>query len=109
LGLFIATPARVIDGDTFDVRIDLSPFLVGGIHARIRIRGIQAPELRGPNKNAALRAKQWLAERLLCEPQIMLMVWKADSLSRYIADVMVREANVGLEMLDCGLAVPYKP
>ncbi len=53
---------RVIDGDTVELLVDL------GFHTftkqKVRLRGIDAPEIRGPEKEKGLKAKQFLEELL---------------------------------------------
>ncbi len=52
--LYVGEVVRVIDGDTLDVRVELWP----GLQAvnSVRVRGIQAPEIRGA---ACPAEKQW--------------------------------------------------
>lgn len=52
--------ARVIDGDTIDFRVDLG----FGHHVtplRIRLAGLNTPEIRGPDKEAGAEAAQYVA------------------------------------------------
>ena len=58
-----ATVIRVIDGDTIDVDIDLGFFTV--IHKqRIRLHGIDAPEVRGSERFSGLESKAWLKHKI---------------------------------------------
>ena len=41
----------IVDGDTFDINVDLGFFVN---IKRIRVKGIDAPELHGLNKKSAL-------------------------------------------------------
>jgi len=57
-----AKVVRVIDGDTVDVAIDLG-FKVT-INARLRLAGIDAPEIRGKEKIEGFKSREWLVDRL---------------------------------------------
>ena len=58
-----ATVIRVIHGDTIDVDIDLGFFTV--IHKqRIRLHGIDAPEVRGSERFSGLESKEWLKHKI---------------------------------------------
>lgn len=57
-----ADTRRVVDGDTVDVDIDLG-FNVWLRNERLRLYGIDTPELKGANKAAGLAAKNALIER----------------------------------------------
>ena len=62
LYLYRCTPLRVVDGDTVDVDVDLG-FHVHR-HERIRLAGIDAPELRGEERARGLEAQVALANLL---------------------------------------------
>jgi micrococcal nuclease len=57
-----AITTRVVDGDTIDVDIDLG-FEVH-VHTRLRLAGIDAPEMRGKEKKEGKKAKAFLEELL---------------------------------------------
>jgi len=59
---YSAKVTRVIDGDTIDVTVDLG-FHVQ-IRERLRLYGINAPEVRGVDRPAGLAATAWLKEYL---------------------------------------------
>ncbi len=52
---YIAELIRVVDGDTIDVRVDLGFQITQVI--RVRLKGINTPELRGKEKAAGMLAK----------------------------------------------------
>ena len=103
---------KVVDGDTLDVRIDLG-FDVWRVE-RLRLRGIDAPEMNTP----AGRAAREFVERALagCE-LVAFRTYKTDIYARYIADVFydpaARERTaivtqgrfLNQELLDAGQAV----
>jgi micrococcal nuclease len=82
---------RVIDGDTIDVELE------GGFHnvqtERLRLWGINAPEVRGPERPAGLAATayayDWLAMRAVAWrldrwPFRVLTIKGQDSFGRYL-------------------------
>ena len=61
-----ARPGHVVDGDTFDAELDVWLGLVAV--ERVRVLGINAPELKGATKEAGLAAKQFTADWLARGP-----------------------------------------
>ena len=59
-----ATVTKVYDGDTITVDIDLG-FGVQLNGQKIRLYGINAPEVRGDSKAAGIAARDWLREKIL--------------------------------------------
>ena len=103
---------KVVDGDTLDVRIDLG-FDVWRVE-RLRLRGIDAPEMNTP----AGRAAREFVERALADCELVAFrTYKTDIYARYIADVFydpaARERTaivtqgrfLNQELLDAGQAV----
>lgn len=99
----------IYDGDTF--RADIAGWHpLAGERVPIRINGIDAPELRARcdnEKRQARAAKQWLAERLRSADVIELRHMERGKYFRIVADVYADGADVGREMMEQGLAVPY--
>ena len=79
-----ATVERVVDGDTFDVRLDVG-FNIK-FSDRMRLNGINAPELRTP---AGKRAKVFLERYLAKCPLVVIRSYKKESLGRWMADCFV--------------------
>ena len=61
---FHVTITKIVDGDTVDVDIDLG-FGIWQKNERVRIMGIDTPELRGSERLDGLKAKQRLCELIL--------------------------------------------
>lgn len=80
---------RVIDGDTFEIHTG----------DKVRIVGIDAPELREPG---GLEAKA-LLELLILRRLATLLVRGRDFFGRILAEVFVNGRNVGEEMRASGL------
>ena len=78
---------NVVDGDTLDAVVSLTPDLQ--TQRRIRIRGIDAPEIRTADpqrKQAGLYAKA-LLEQLLKHTDIQLVLHGHDHYGRWVCDV----------------------
>lgn len=92
------TAARVHDGDTFDLRTDDR----GAI--RIRFSGIDAPE-RG---QAYSRKATEHLQSLLQGKAVRVRCYKDDGNSLEVCDVDVEGQDIGLAMIDAGLAWHFK-
>ena len=105
----VSEVTSIYDGDTFRANISGWPYIIGE-RVMIRINGIDAPELRGKcaqEKRWALRAKQFVVEKLRHARKIVLKNMHRGKYFRIIADVYVDEVNLGEEMIKRGLAVEY--
>ena len=85
---------RVIDGDTIDVLIrwDIGFNIICETLQRLRFARIDAPEVRGDDReagNAATLALRSFLEQY--DGQVIVQTEKDDSFGRYIADVYVVE------------------
>lgn len=105
----------VYDGDTFTITIDHMPDVFGKV-LPVRINGIDTPELRSSCATSAQReherllgnaAKTHLSERLHGANRLVLTNLSRDKYFRLLADVKVDGVDVGAEMIQMGLAVPY--
>ncbi len=108
-GPVLAEVLRVIDGDTFEARVAI--WLGQEITTKIRLAGIDAPELRGlcdEEKRRAIDSRDALAKFLDARP-----VWLADvRADKYGGRVVARALNatgedIGQMMLRAGQAVAY--
>ena len=100
---------RVYDGDTFIAAIDTFAPLIGD-SIRVRISGIDAPELRSHNKyerDLAKKAKLYTENRLKTATVVTLKNMKRDKYFRILADVYVDRWNLGKELIRVGLAIEY--
>ena len=96
---------NVVDGDTFDARVDLG-FDVATFQ-RFRILGIDAPEI---NTSAGKVSREKLAE-LIHGKEVVIQSVKSDSFGRYLASVHIKveseTVNVANYMIQKGLAIIY--
>jgi endonuclease YncB( thermonuclease family) len=108
-GPFIADVKEVIDGDTLLVEVPV--WLGVDIATKVRLRGIDAPELHGrcpQEKNLATEAKAQLTRG--ATPQVRLTEVEGDKYyGRVEADVATVPDGLNLSeaMLKSGLARPY--
>jgi micrococcal nuclease len=97
---------RVIDGDTIEVKLDL------GFHiykvARIRVHGINTPEIRGPEKEKGLLVKAFV-EALLDHKKVKIIsVKESDKYGRVLARIEYEDdKDLGSVLLEHGMAEVY--
>lgn len=99
-----ATVIRVVDGDTIDVDIDLGFFTV--LHRqRIRLHGIDAPEVRGSERFSGLESKAWLKHKIEGK-EIELVTFKdaKGKYGRWLGVVYFKNRNINQLMVEKGLA-----
>lgn len=112
--VYRATLLRVVDGDTVDVAIDLG-FNVA-IKQRVRLEGVNTPELNSSDPNDRSRAVQAraLVEESLGENWLELHTFKpypTDKYGRYLARIFFKSGDdlrsLGDLLLERGLAQIY--
>ena len=87
----LATVVRIIDGDTLVAQIDLG-FSVS-VNESLRLRDVDAPEIRGEDKEAGFRWRDYVERRLAVGSKILIQTFKTrtgrdvTTFSRYVADV----------------------
>lgn len=102
---------RVVDGDTLDLKIDV------GFHTyhieRVRLLGIDCPEVRGPEKEAGLAASEFVRKWVIAVPftewPFEVTTHKTDSFGRYLADLRQTGSDTTLSqaLIAAGHAVPF--
>lgn len=107
----------VYDGDTITAQVDL------GFHAsmkiKVRLFGINAPEVRGESKEEGLKSKTFLSD-LVLNKTIMLSTKKdkQEKYGRWLGVIFVKETypnedgsfddiNVNEQMVLKGFTIPY--
>jgi endonuclease YncB( thermonuclease family) len=100
---------RVIDGDTFEARVHVWPGL--DITTKIRLRGIDAPELKAhcPAERAIAEAARDALRDMLADGAVGISAVAPDKYGgRVIADAATRSvASVSAELQAKGLARSY--
>jgi micrococcal nuclease len=107
---YSATVLRVVDGDTVDLDLDLGCRVYRT--ERIRLRGIDAPEARGPKASPeGAAAHAHLASILTVGRQVLVKTHRDldDKYGRLLADIWTEgaDASVSERMLGAGHAVAY--
>lgn len=114
-------PARctnIVDGDTIDVTLDLGLHLTST--QRVRLLGINCPELHATDVDTRMRAQgaktfteetinEWQDNTTLKFP-LLITTTKADAFGRWLADVesaMFHTDTLSNELLTAGHAIPY--
>jgi len=111
--LYRAVVVRVIDGDTIDVDIDLG-FYVWIKKQRIRLFGIDAPEVKGETRSEGLAATEHLKSLIEGESIILRTVKgddggdRDDSFGRWLGTIYHGDMDVNAEMIRSGHAIPYE-
>jgi endonuclease YncB( thermonuclease family) len=100
---------RVIDGDTFEARVHLWPGL--DVTTRVRLRGIDAPELRAQCDEERVQAEtaRGALRTILGQGEVRIAHVTMDKYyGRVIADVFTRETpNVSAALIESGAARRY--
>jgi micrococcal nuclease len=100
---------KVYDGDTITIATKL-PFEDSKLYRfAIRLRGIDAPEIKGSSseeKQVALLARQAL-EELILHKQVTLKNISTEKYGRIIADVYIDDLHLNNWLLDNKYAVKY--
>jgi len=99
----------IYDGDSFRVNIEGWPDIIGK-SISIRVRGVDAPEMRGKcqsEKLAARRAKQHTVSLLRSAKIIKLTNMQRGKYFRILANVMIDGVSLADSLINNGLARPY--
>lgn len=96
---------HIVDGDTFDVMIDLGFRCFHSI--RVRVLDVNCPD-RNDDPDGYQIAKDFTAEWLKNAGRATLQSWKKDKYGRWLAHVWTEdEEPLADKLLELGYAVPY--
>jgi endonuclease YncB( thermonuclease family) len=100
---------RVVDGDTCFLVVSLGFHMT--MEMDFRLYGLNAPEMHGPNKAIAERAKEFLHGQLV-DADLEIETKKSDKYGRWLATIYVKgvggvRTNVNELLVSKGFAVPY--
>jgi micrococcal nuclease len=103
--------AKVVDGDTVDLDLDLGFSIT--LRQRVRLYGIDAPELRSKDpieKAKGLESQAFVTQWFQQPGPVLVRTTKEEKYGRMLADCY-REGAPSLctELLERGLAQPYTP
>ena len=100
---------KIYDGDTITVVLDLGFGVTK--HEVLRFALINAPELRGEEREAGLISRDWLRDRLYTAEQegtdIIIKTYKdtKGKYGRYIAEIFIDDISINKQLVSEGLAV----
>lgn len=98
----------VYDGDTVTADVDLG-FNTWRRGERLRLWGIDAPELRGDSREAGLSARDALRARVLGREVIICTIRdRTGKYGRYLTEIHLDGENINDWMIRAGHATPYE-
>lgn len=102
-----ATVVKVYDGDTITVDVDLG-FGVWLTNQKMRLFGIDTPEVRGKEREEGLIVRDWLRGRIL-HREIVIKTHKdrKGKYGRWLAEVWFDGVSINNEMLETRRACKY--
>ena len=102
---------EVYDGDTITVDLDLG-FGIWLRDQKIRLFGINAPEVRGESRERGLVVRDWVREQILGEAIQLVTIGndKKGKYGRWLGIVLygADNCNLGTQMLEKDMAVRYE-
>jgi micrococcal nuclease len=100
--VYDAKITRVIDGDTFDFKIDLG-FSIN-VKERLRLYGVNTPEIKGEEKPEGDRVKTYVT-KLILGKTFKIRVYKKGKYGRYVADLMLsKKERLSVHLYKKGMA-----
>lgn len=98
----------VYDGDTITVDIDLG-FNIWKRNEKIRLASINAPEVRGKNKDKGIVVRDYLRLLILNrEVTLKTIKDKKEKYGRYLGIIFLNEENINNKLLEENLVKEYK-
>jgi micrococcal nuclease len=106
--IYSAKIISVYDGDTVTADVDL------GFHVRkeikVRLAGIDTPEIRGEERPKGLISKSRLSE-LILNKEVVIKTYKdkQEKYGRWLGDIFIPESEISVNdmLINEGLADPY--
>ena len=103
-----ATITKVYDGDTVTADIDLG-FKTFRTDMKLRLYGINAPEMRGEEREQGIISRNWLREQILGKQVIIhTQKDKQGKYGRWLAEIFLPEninQSINRQLIEKGLAV----
>ena len=99
----------VYDGDSITCDVDLG-FGIWMKGQKIRLWGIDTPEIRGEERPDGLISQEWLENKIYGK-EIILKTYKdkKGKYGRWLGEVFLDGVNLNQQLLEEGLAEPYLP
>jgi len=105
----ISKVISVYDGDTLRVNIDSFPDIIGE-NIRIRLKGIDAPEIKGKCQkeiDLAILAREYLRNAINQSNQIELRNIERGKYFRIVGELNIDGINISDSLVENGLAYPF--
>lgn len=99
-----AKVTNVVDGDTVDAIISLGFYLTATL--RLRLLGVNTPEMHGPTKEAGKIAKDFVKTMLL-DKEVLIHTEKGDSFGRWLAIIYIGDVCFNDLLIKEGYAISY--
>ncbi len=101
---YMGKVTSVYDGDTVTAEIDLG--FSTWIHGeKLRLYGINAPEVRGAERPQGLVSRDWLREKLVGKNVLIrTMKDKKGKYGRYLVEILLDGENINDKLVEEGLA-----
>lgn len=104
--LYKAKVIKVYDGDTITVFTDLGFNIF--LKSKLRLLDIDAPELRGAERESGLKTKEYLSNLILDESiTIKTTKFKKGKYGRYLATIFLDGLNINSHLLEMSLVKQY--
>ncbi len=102
--IYRAELERVVDGDTVDMRVDCGFSISTG--QRLRLYGINTPEVRGAEREAGLAAKEYVINRFSEAEEVVIRTIrdKKGKYGRYLAVIYLDGVDLNEELVQVGHA-----
>ena len=98
---------RIVDGDTIDCDVDMG-FRAWRMNERFRLAGINAPEVRGPERDAGKASKAFVESMIRPGDEVTIVTARdPDNFGRWIATIYSGGKSVNDALVEKGYAV-YK-
>jgi micrococcal nuclease len=97
----------VFDGDSCTAKLDLGMRV--SMDIKIRLYGINAPEMRGGEKGNGVRSREYL-RNLILGKDVIIKTYKdkTEKYGRWLAEIFVDNQSVNNIMVEDGYAVRYE-
>lgn len=105
---YSAIITEVYDGDTVTADVDLG-FKTWRRGEKLRLVGIDAPEVRGEERLEGLKSRDALRERILGKNVIICTIKdKTGKFGRYLAEIYLDDENINKWLVENSYAQPYE-
>lgn len=95
---------NVVDGDTVDVAVSVGFLLTATL--RLRLLGVNAPEMHGSTRDAGRAARAFVESNLLGK-DVVIHTEKGDAFGRWLSVIYLDGELFNQRLIDEGHAVPF--